>query len=194
MASITKYASARAKSGYAWRVQYRGPDGKSHTKRGFATKNAAQKWAEKNAVAVSEGTWIDPQHRKITVEELGTRWLTMQGHLKPSTMRVTEQSWRVHVLPYWGTRRIGEIMPSEVQEWVMGIERSASIVRKAHACLAQVLDLAVQDHRLERNPARGIKLPRKAKGTRVYLTAEQLKTLADEAKYPELVWLLGTVG
>lgn len=55
----------------------------------------------------------------------------------------------------------------------MGIDRSASIVRKAHACLAQVLDLAVQVQRLERNPARGVKLPHKAKGARVYLTAKQ---------------------
>ncbi|WP_245622204.1 Arm DNA-binding domain-containing protein [Corynebacterium oculi] len=41
-------------------MQYRGPDGKSHTKQGFRTKNEAEKWAEKNAVNAAEGTWIDP--------------------------------------------------------------------------------------------------------------------------------------
>lgn len=64
MASIKKYSTAR---GTAWRVQYRSPDGKSRTKRGFPTKAKAQAWANKNAVNIYEQDWIDPTAGKSTV-------------------------------------------------------------------------------------------------------------------------------
>ncbi|WP_390884962.1 Arm DNA-binding domain-containing protein [Corynebacterium rouxii] len=44
MASIKKCTTAK---GTAWRVQYRSPDGRSHTKQGFRTKTEAQRWADK---------------------------------------------------------------------------------------------------------------------------------------------------
>lgn len=55
--------------------------------------------------------------------------------------------------------------------------------------------MAVSDGMLESNPARGTKLPRKAKPEHVYLTIEQLVELADEcSRYGEIVLLLGTTG
>ena len=192
MASIRKYKTAK---GTAWRVQYRSPDGKNRTKQGFKTKDAASAWADRNAVTVREGEWIDPALRKLTVGELGSRWLANQTHLKPSTFRTTEQAWRVHVKPQWEHWQIGAVKPSDVQSWVAGIDRAGATVRRAHACLAQILDVAVMDGMLKANPARGVVLPRKAKARHVYLTADQLKRLADEcSSRSELVWLLGTTG
>lgn len=75
------------------------------------------------------------------------------------------------------------------------LDRSESLVRQAHAVLAQILDLAVMDKAVSENPARGVKLPRKGAARKVYLTAEQLGLLVGEyTRYQELVWLLGTVG
>lgn len=68
-------------------------------------------------------------------------------------------------------------------------------MRRAHNILTQVLDMAVRDSMLARNPACGVKLPRKPKAEPIYLTMEQLQCLAGEcSRYGELVWLLGTVG
>lgn len=192
MASIRKYDTAR---GHAWRVQYRSPDGKSRTKQGFRTKAEAQAWADANAVAVRTGDWIDPNAGKMTVCELGAAWLAMQTHLKPKTLYTTEQVWRNHVQPAWAARKVASILPSEVQEWVASFTQGASLVRQAHAMLAQILDVAVMDGRLKANPARGVRLPAKARAAKVYLSAEQLATLAGEcSKRQELVWLLGTAG
>ncbi|WP_304323866.1 site-specific integrase [Corynebacterium frankenforstense] len=195
MASIRRYKAKSGARGYLWRVQYRSPDGRSRTKQGFATKDAAQAWADKSSSEVREGTWIAPSSARITVGELGEKWLATQTHLKASTMRVTEQTWRVHVEPQWGSWPVGRILPSDVQAWLAGIDHSASMVRKAHACLAQILDIAVGDRLITVNPARGVKLPRKTPARKVYLTAEQLGRLAGEcSRRGELVWLLGTVG
>ncbi|WP_165242418.1 tyrosine-type recombinase/integrase [Corynebacterium lizhenjunii] len=192
MASIKKYATA---TGHAWRVQYRSPDGRSRTKQGFRTKAQAQAWAETNAATIHTGGWVDPNAGTITVGELGEQWLSMQTHLKPKTMHNTRQVWRNHVHPAWGTRPIADILPSEVQSWVANIGRGASLVRQAHALLAQILDMAVRDGRIKANPARGVRLPSKPRGAKVYLTAGQLARLAGEcSKHSELVWLLGTVG
>ena len=81
MASVKKYETAK---GYAWRVQYRSPDGKSRTKQGFRTKTEAQAWADKNAAAIHDQDWINPNAGKATIGQLGERWLAAQTHLKPS--------------------------------------------------------------------------------------------------------------
>ncbi|ERS46190.1 tyrosine-type recombinase/integrase [Corynebacterium kefirresidentii] len=192
MSSIKSYKTAKGKS---WRVQYRDPNGTSHTKRGFRTKNEARAWADKNAVNIRENDWINPTAGKITVEQMAVPWLTNITHLKPKTKYDMLAIWRNHVKPQWGNRQISSIKPSEVQVWVSSLDKSASLVRQAHAVLAQILDLAVMDKAIRNNPARGIKLPRKTAAKKIYLTAEQLGLLVNECtKYKELVWLLGTVG
>lgn len=192
MASIKPYKTAK---GRAWRVQYRSPDGKNRTKQGFRTKNEAQAWAEKNATTIRTGDWIDPNAGKVTIGELGARWLEMQTHLKPSTLRTTEQTWRIHVKPRWGDTPIRAVRASEVQHWLSNTERSASIVRKNHAMLSQILDMAVRDGIVKSNPAKGVTLPRKAKARKVYLSWEQLSAFANECgDNAPIVWLLGTVG
>nr|DAO89780.1 MAG TPA: Integrase [Caudoviricetes sp.] len=192
MASVRKYATAK---GHAWRVQYRSPDGKSRTKQGFRTKAEAQAWANKNAVAVHDDDWINPNAGKVTVGDLGQRWLDMQTHLKPSTKVSYEGLWNTSIEPYWGPRTVKSISRSDVQEWVAKDPHSASWRRNAHNLLAQILDMAVADRRIRENPARGIKLPRKEKTVKVYLTMQQLRLFARECKTREdLVLLLGTSG
>lgn len=80
MASIRKYAT---NTGTAWRVQYRSPDGKNRTKQGFRTKTEAQTWANKNAVAITEGSWINPQHGKTTINELVEKWFAISDGINP---------------------------------------------------------------------------------------------------------------
>ena len=106
MSSIKSYKTAKGKS---WRVQYRDPNGTSHTKRGFRTKNEAQAWADKNAVNIRENDWINPNAGKITIEQMAVPWLTNITHLKPKTKYDMLAIWRNHVKPQWGNRQISSI-------------------------------------------------------------------------------------
>lgn len=127
--------------------------------------------------------------------EVAVSWQDNLSRLKPKTQHDMLAVWRNHVEPKWAARQVANIKPSEVQGWVSGMDRSASLVRQAHAVLAQILDLAVMDRAIRENPARGVKLPRKDPTKKVYLTAQQLGLFVDECtRYKELVWLLGTVG
>ncbi|MDK6259261.1 hypothetical protein QP119_02285 [Corynebacterium frankenforstense] len=182
MASIKRYKTKSGARGFLWRVQYRSPDGRSRTKQGFATKDAAQAWAEKNATEVRTGEWLDPSSGKTTVSELLPAWEATMTRLKPKTKHEAMAKWRRAVEPEWGLRQVSTIRLSEVQAWVASMRQGASYVRQAHAVLAQILDVAVGDRALKLNPARGVRLPRKERSVKVYLTAGQLADFAAEQR------------
>ena len=192
MASVKKYETAK---GYAWRVQYRSPDGKSRTKQGFRTKTEAQAWADKNAAAIHDQDWINPNAGKATIGQLGERWLAAQTHLKPSTTELYGQLWKSLIKPRWEHTRVDQVAHSQIQEWVATTEKSASWTRDAYNVLSQILGMAVKDGMIRKNPAAGVKLPRRDKPRKVYLTMEQLELFADECgERKDLILLLGTSG
>ncbi|OMC12027.1 hypothetical protein A5735_14340 [Mycolicibacter heraklionensis] len=100
--------------------------------------------------------------------------------MKPSALHSIESAWRVHVQPRWATTQLAEINYSDVQAWIteLATKRKATLVITVYSVLARILDDAVRDRRLAANPARGVKLPTRARRKNVYLTADQLHALA----------------
>jgi integrase len=181
MASIKKYSTAK---GDRWRVQYRTPDHRVTQRRGFKTKKEAEDFAATTHVSKLRGEYIDPADAKVTVGDLGPDWLERRTHLKPSSRRVEEVAWRVHVAPKWKGVRLADIRHSAVKTWVSEMSRASGPVTviRAYNVLAGILDEAVRDRRLLTNPARGLKLPPKIKGEHRYLTDGQVWQLAGEAE------------
>lgn len=196
MATIEKYQNASGATRYM--VRYRQPNNVSTKKRGFETKREAEAFAANVETTKLQGSYVAPSLGRITVGELGPAWLVRQeGHMKWSGRRSYESAWRVHVEPRWGRVRIFDVRHSDVAAWVaeMSATRGPVIVQTAYSVLARVLDDAVRDRLLASNPARGVKLPKRAPRRNVYLTAAQLHMLADESgRYRSLVLLLGTAG
>lgn len=192
MASIKAYETAR---GIRYRVDYVKPDGKNTTKRGFKRKPQAEEWANRNAVSIADGDWVDPTKGAAKLHEVAEDWLVLNELLKPSSTDMNLTIWRGTVKPYWGDRKVKDITHREVQRWVSGMGYSPSWVRNCHSVLCQILDVAVKDQRVKKNVARGVRLPRKVKTVHVYLTMQELKDLADECvRHGEIVMLLGTTG
>jgi integrase len=196
MATITPYET---KSGKRYRVRYRKPDHAQTDKRGFKTKREAELFAATVEIAKATGEYIDPALSKVTVGQLVDRWLAGKKVLKPSAYDPLPRAWKNHVAPRWASREIRSIEPSEVQEWVAEIHalRSAATTLRALGVLAGILDMAVNDGRIKRNPARNIKnrpsKPKKKAG-RSYLTFQQLELLARCSSRPTLVRILGLTG
>lgn len=180
MPSIEAYKVGKAQK---YRVRYRDPDRRQREKGGFARKIDAEEYLAAITVSIRRGEFIDPGEARATITDLGTEWLAGQTHLKPSSLRPVEASWRVHVEPQWGRRRVSEIRHSEIQAWCaqLSAEKSATIVRRAHGVLASVLEVAVRDRRIATNPARGVSLPRKVAKRRAYLSMPQVELLARHA-------------
>jgi integrase len=178
MATVSPYDTA---NGRRWRVRYRKPDRSQTDKRGFKTRRDAELFAAQIEVAKSRGEFIDASDARVTLHELGAEWLATQTHTKPSTARSVESTWRVHVEPHWGMRRVGEVRHSEIQAWLTTLStiKSPTTVKRAHGILASILDRAARDRRIPANPARGVNLPRKRARKHVYLSHPQVANLAD---------------
>lgn len=192
------------KAGTRYRVRYRKPDKSSTDKRGFTTKKEARLFLASVEVSKATGDYIDPADSRVRISELGQAWLDSKSNLKPSSKRSLETSWRVYVKPRWGDVPVGDIKPSHVETWVADLgagtasvdrarerknhvgPRSATVVLRALGVLAGILDIAMRDQRISKNPARGARnLPRKeSKKDRRYLTDAEVVRLAEHAGSP----------
>jgi len=194
MGSVLPYASAKGKR---YRVVYRRPDNSQGQKRGFTTKRDAELYLAQVETSKARGDYINPTDAKIVVATLGAEWLEgRRAILKPSTFHSVESTWRVHVQPKWGKRAIGGVRHSEVQTWVSDLNSrySATTVLRAHGIIAAILDSAVRDKRLTRNPARDVTLPKKLRATRAYLTHPQVAALAATSRFPTIIYTLAYTG
>jgi integrase len=103
------------------------------------------------------------------------------------------------VLPHFGTATLAGIDTLAVREWVAGLVEgglSPSRIRNAHQVLAQVLAAAVEGGRLARNPAAGVRLPKRVEREMLFLDAGQVEQLADAIgpHYRVLVYFLAYTG
>lgn len=194
MGSIHDYSTIR---GDRYLVRYKKPDRTHAARRGFRTPADARAYLDVIDTSIAHGRYVDPKHALVTVGELATGWLEFQtAVLKPSSAHSLDSAWRVHVAPRWADTILNDITHSDVREWVARLTAThgASTVIRAQGVLSGILDVAVRDHRLTDNPARGIRLPRKTPAPRAYLTHIQVADLARQARHPELVYVLAYTG
>ena len=168
------------KRGGKWVGFYRDATGNQHTRQ-FTRKRDADLWEQEQKAAIRNDTWVDPGRSKMTVGEWSEPWMAGRVHLKPKTLSSYRSLLSTRVLPRWDKVPLTRIRHSDVVAWVasMRAELSASRTRQAYHLLSAMLDDAVKDHRLARNPAAGVDLPRLPKTERRYLTHQQLADLAD---------------
>lgn len=194
MGSVYPYET---KAGRRWEVRYRKPDGRTARRGAFRIKREAEAFLAEVEVSKNSGTYIAPSEAQVTVGSLGGGWLAAhEVGVKPSTYHSDESAWRIHVEPKWGARRVGSIKHTEVAAWVaqLSTTKSATTVKRAHGILASILDGAVRDRRIQSNPAREVKTPKKVKKSKPYLNHSQVERLATASRYPDLVRFLAYTG
>jgi integrase len=181
-------------------VRYYTPDRGETQKRGFKTKRDAERWANKVEVNKMSGEYVKPSLGRITVRELSGDWLARKKQATaPSHYRMLESAWRVHVQPRWGSVSVADVDMLGVEAWIANMVRdssSATTVLRAYGVLSGILADAVKAKRLATNPAKGVEnLPRKTGKRRVYLSADDVHRLADEAgEHRPLILVLAYCG
>ncbi len=164
-----------------YRARYEGPDARWHS-RTFDRKIDAEKWLTDQLAKANRGQWIDPNAGLISFADYTTSWLLAKSRIKPKTRAGYRSLLDSRILPVFGRTRLATIDRAMVGSWVRSMTEeglSASRIRQAHQCLAAILEQAVDDGVIGRNPARRVELPRLGEPSHRYLTAEQVARLAE---------------
>ncbi len=181
----------RTDDGIRWYVRWRDPDGTQRS-RAFRLKADASRYRVQVEQQLVDGQYLDPARGRITLQDWSQVWLTTQSHLRPTTRTRYSGVLTKHVLPRWGRVQLVKVRHADVATWVTDMTAAGtgpSTIAYAYRVLSLMLDLAVRDARIARNPAVGVKLPRGTVASRRYLAHQQVARLADAAGDHRLVIL-----
>jgi len=164
----------------------------------FATKTGAQRWLATVETDLQRGVWVDPRPGRLTLDAYSTEWMKSR-ELRPTTRELYDGYLRVHISPVLGGVELAQLSPTLVRRWHYGlVERGVGVstVAKSYRLLRAMLNTAVADEVLLRNPCRvaGAGIERAAE--RPVATVEQVWQLADVVpdRFRCLVLLAGFVG
>ncbi len=181
MATIERYKTVAGQVRY--RVRYRTPERRQTDKRGFVTKRDAQAFATSVEVSMMRDEYVAPAAGKVTVTELYERWSRARTRPKKSTLAKEDSTWTTHLARRWASTVITDVTRPSVRMWVADMTKDgaqAATVENALGMLRMVMDGAVGDFRLVRNPCDGVKPPRRKHADRGYLTYGQVRSLAKQ--------------
>jgi integrase len=168
----------RTPNGKAWRafLKYRG----HRDSRTFERRQDAVRWLTEQRREIDRGSWLDPAQAQVPCGELFESWLATRD-VEGSTRRNDRAIWHAYCAEPFGRMPVGSVTAPKVREWVAGLRTRKGLAaprtkRDALRVLRGVLGFAMEDGRIARNPAVGIKVPG-TKGTPgVALSLAELRT------------------
>lgn len=163
-----------------WLARWRDPSGQSRSK-SFARKVDAERFLSQLTADLHRGAYIDPAASKVLLESLAVTWTAGLAHLKPSTAERYRGIVSRHIIPRWGRWPLRSITHSDVSAWIGDLQRAGlapGTIRQTYRVLSLILDAAVKDGRVARNPASGVALPRGVRSEPRFLTAVEVGMLA----------------
>ncbi len=153
--------SARHGKGERWQVVYDDDEGRERGPT-FVRRVDAENFMSTVEADKLRGTYIDPVKGRTTVRDYVTEtWLPAQVQHAPNTAARTETIIRVHVLPEFGGRQLGQVRRTTIQSWinVLAEKYAPGTVHQIYIKLAGILAAAHEDDLIPRNPCKNINLP-----------------------------------
>lgn len=153
--SLTRSANGK---GWRARLKYRGHlDSKT-----FSRKADAQRWLNEQRAEIDRGKWLDPNRARVRVGELVEPWIASRD-IEGSSRRNDRAVYRAYVGPRFGSMPVGDLTSPMVRTWVSSLHTrrgpaAARTKRDALRVLRGIFAYAVEDGRITRNPASGIKV------------------------------------
>ena len=168
-------------------MRYRTPEGSRITApTTFATKTDAHVFLAGVETDIRRRVWQDPQRGgDETLTDYARRWLaqrTVKGRLlAPRTVDTYRHSLERWIVPTLGDRPIGAITPADVRGWHQNVMTSTgpTATRQAYALLRAILNTAVADDAIARNPCRIRGAGQPTSPERPLIDVDQVEQLAD---------------
>jgi len=160
-------------------ARHRGPDGRERTKT-FRTKREATEWLAQQTIDRSRGLMVDPSLGRQLFADYANDWLEGQAHLARRTRTKVAGHITNHILPSFGAYRLSGIQPPDVRKWFASLNRSPETANGILATLSRILETAVKDGALGRNPAEHVdRRPLGLRRDMRVLTPAEIHDLAD---------------
>lgn len=152
-----RFGNVRKLQSGRWQARYRGPDGLMRSApETFGTKRDAEQWLTVVESEMLRADWSDPLAGRVPLGEYGERWIK-EHRLGERTREEYDSLWRHHIGPYLGRMELAEISTDTVRSWRVTLlrdGRSEDRTAKAYRLLRAVLNTAVDDRKIKRNPCR----------------------------------------
>jgi integrase len=188
-----EFGAIKRRASGRYSASYLGPDGvRRFGGREFPTKADAQAWLAQRQAELYTRTWVDPALGRITLNDYGTRWIE-EHKLSPRTRDLYAGLFRLHVEPLLGAFSIEEIKPETVRWWRARLRddgRSESTTAKAYRLLRAILNAAIDDGRITRNPCRIKGADRENPPERPVASVAEVFDLADRIGPPYRAFVL----
>lgn len=164
----------------------------------FLTLDEATTWLTRGEAQVRLGSWVDPDTLNKTFNEYLDVWLNHKTSISGKTLATYKSQLTNHIKPTFGNLQLRAITTTKIKDWVTDLTNrqiGPTTTKQAYRLLRQILESALADALITRNPAIGIKLPKIQRKRAQGLTPEQVNALAAECgKYGYLILFLAGTG
>ena len=190
-----RFGSVRQLPSGRWQARYRGPDGLMRpAPRTFDTETDASVWLTVTEAQIIRGDWLDPDAGRVPVGGYAAKWIAERPGLAPRTVDRYQRLLRLHIAPKLGQSDLADVSPAVVRRWraeLLAGDVGAPTVAQAYRLLRAVMNTAVDDEVIRRNPCRIKGAGDEASPERPVATPEQVVALAESmpARWRALVLL-----
>lgn len=159
----------------------------------YKTRKNAEAHLRRLMTQVANGTYESPKKKATTFGEWTAIWLKgKKSSVKPSTWVSYEQTYRTHILPFFGDKPIRKISPRDVQSWVSSMDDKGlapATIARCYRYLKASLKQAEAWGDIEKCPCCKIDLPRQEHKELEFLKPDEFKRLLDEFEEPERTFI-----
>jgi integrase len=123
----------------------------------FATKTDAERWLARTEVEIHDDHWRDPDLGRTSFGEYAAAWIKERPGLRPNTVQVYQYMLAGHLQPFFGNRAVADIREAHVRRWrgeLLDSGASPATVAKAYRLMKAIMNTAVDDGIVQRNPCR----------------------------------------
>ncbi|HEY9412963.1 MAG TPA: tyrosine-type recombinase/integrase [Jiangellaceae bacterium] len=140
-----------------FQARYVGPDGLTkRAPRTFERRRDAEDWLADQQASIARGDWLDPDAGRVPLSEYGQAWLDDRD-LAVRTHERYEEVWRLRIVPELGHLPIMDVREGTVRGWRRRLLETGvgpATVAKSYRVLRAIMNTAVDDGLIRRNPCR----------------------------------------
>ncbi|MEV5655275.1 tyrosine-type recombinase/integrase [Streptomyces sp. NPDC052291] len=165
-----------------YQARYPGPDGVMRPAPDtFTTSRDADDWLAEKRTEIRRGDWQDPDAGAVDFREYALLWVK-ERRLSQTTEELYHRLLRLHISPAFEGLDLDQITAPRVRSWRserLDATGAETTVAKSYRLLKAILETAVEDELIRRNPCRIRGAGKETAAERPVATVDQVDALAD---------------